>query len=155
MQRINIFQCLLAVVTGLSILACNEAAKTSENNTLDTAAVAANDQTSTMPVYDPAMDPLVKGAEFSRLLHDTLGIKLYEAFLKPGDSSVLHTHPDHIVYVLEGGKLAVYFQGAERVEMDLKKGMGFVSGPLSDAAKNIGTTTIRMLIADIYRPRGQ
>jgi hypothetical protein len=155
MQRVNIIQCFLAVAAVLSVIACKEAAKTSENNALDTASVPVNNDASSMPAYDPSMDPLTVGAQFSKLLHDTLGIKLYEAFLKPGDSSELHTHPDHIVYVLEGGKLAVYFQGVERVEMDLKKGLGFVSGPLSDAAKNIGNTTIRMLIADIYRPRGQ
>ena len=154
MQRVNIILCFLAVATVLSVIACKEAAKTSENNALDSVTMPANNNSS-MPAYDPAMDPLTVGAQFSKLLHDTLGIKLYEASLEPGDSSLLHIHPDHIVYILEGGKLAVYFQGVERKEFDFKAGMGFVSGPLTDAAKNIGTTTVRMLIAEIYRPRGQ
>lgn len=101
--------------------------------------------------YDPAKDGLVTGAQFSKKLGDTLGIKFYEMTLKPGDSATLHSHPAHTVYVLQGGQLAVYFDGTNRQVMDLKPGMGFVSGPVTDAAKNIGKTTIKMLIADIYR----
>ncbi len=80
---------------------------------------------------------------------------MYEFTLKPGDSAALHTHPDHSIYVLQGGKLAVTFQGSGRQIMDLKTGTGFISGPLSDAGKNIGTTTVRLLVTDIYRPRGR
>jgi hypothetical protein len=39
--------------------------------------------------------------------------------------------------------------------MDLKTGTGFVSGPLSNAGKNIGNTSIKLLVTDIYRPRGK
>lgn len=67
---------------------------------------------------------------------------------------MLHLHPDDAVYVLEGGKLRVSFKGnPEAIIMDMKSGESIVSGPLSDAARNIGNTTIRLLIADIYRPR--
>ena len=101
------------------------------------------------------MEPLTVGAKFSKKLSDTLGVKMYEFTMKPGDSASLHTHPDHAVYVLQGGKLAVTFQGMGRQIMDLKPGMGFVSGSLSDAGKNIGNTTVKLLIMDIYRPRGK
>jgi hypothetical protein len=67
----------------------------------------------------------------------------------------MHTHPDHTFYVLQGGKLAVTFQGKGRQVLDLKPGMGAISGPLSDAGKNIGNTTIKLLINDIYRPRNK
>jgi len=37
--------------------------------------------------------------------------------------------------------------------MKMDKGMAFVGGPLSDAAKNTGKTSIKLLIAHIYRQR--
>ena len=79
---------------------------------------------------------------------------MFMVTIKPGDTATLHSHPDHTVYVIEGGELAVTFQGQQRQIMKMQKGMGLVGGPLSDAAKNIGKTTIKLLMTHIYRPRG-
>jgi hypothetical protein len=154
MQRIKPNYCFF-VLLSVFLIACNEPATTSEKNERDTASIVTDNDSSPMPAYDPVMEPLTVGAQFCKKLYDTLNIKLYEFTLKPGDSAALHTHPDHIWYVVQGGKLAVTFQGKGRLELNLKPGMGAVSGPLSDAARNIGNTTIKLLIADIYRPRGK
>jgi hypothetical protein len=144
-----------ALISVLFLIGCKESATTSGEKDRDTTSALANGDTASMPAYDPAMDPITVGAEFSEKLSDTLNIKMYAFTLKPGDSAALHTHPDHAVYVLEGGKLAVTFQGTGRQIMDLKTGMGFISGPISDAGKNVGNTTIKLLVTDIYRPRGK
>ena len=141
----------------LIVAACNNTPTTSEISKSDTVAsvgtVAAGD-TSRQPEYDPSKDGLIVGASFSKKLADTLNVKMYELTLKPQDSAKIHSHPDHAVYALQGGKIAVYFDGTNRVEMDLPAGTAFVSGPVVDAAKNIGKTTVKLLIVDMYRPRG-
>jgi quercetin dioxygenase-like cupin family protein len=151
--KINIY--FFVFISVLFLISCNENATTSKKNDVDTTRVVSNSDTPVMTAYDPAMEPLTVGSKFSKKLGDTLNIKMYEFMLKPGDSAALHTHPDHIWYVLQSGKLAVTFEGVGRQILELKPGMGAISGPLSDAAKNIGTTTIKLLIADIYRPRGK
>jgi hypothetical protein len=46
------------------------------------------------------------------------------------------------------------FPGAENgLEMEFKSGTGWVMGPVTDSARNIGKTTIKMLEIDVYRPR--
>lgn len=154
MQQTKNFNYSFVLLAVLFLIGCNESSKTSEKNDKDTTSALTNTDTS-MPAYDPAMEPLTVGAKFSKKLGDTLNIKMYEFTLQPGDSAALHTHPDHAVYVLQGGNLAVTFQGKGREVMELNTGMGFITGPLSDAAKNIGNTTIKLLIHDIYRPRGK
>ena len=106
------------------------------------------------PAYNAAIDAFSVGGESIQKLADTLGIKMFMVTIKPGDTATLHSHPDHTVYVIEGGELAVTFQGQQRQIMKMQKGMGLVGGPLSDAAKNIGKTTIKLLMTHIYRPRG-
>ena len=142
----------------LIFAACNDGATTTEttntDTTANTSAQPVNGDTTMQPEYDPAKDGLLVGAAFTKKIADTLNVKMYELTLKPGDSATLHSHPDHAVYVIQGGKLAVYFGGTNRVEMDLQPGGGFVTGPVSDAAKNIGKTTIKAVIFDMYRPRG-
>ena len=105
------------------------------------------------PAYDATIDAFTLGGESIQKLADTLGVKMFIATMKPGDTATLHSHPDHTVYVLEGGELAVTFPGAGRQIMKMKKGTGFVGGPFSDAAKNIGKTTVKLLMTHVYRPR--
>lgn len=101
--------------------------------------------------YDAATDGMLVAPGITRKLGDTLGIKMYEVTAKPGDSIPFHSHPDHAFYVIEGGKAAIYF-GKDRQEWELKPGMGFINGAVQDAARNIGKTTIKFLVVDIYRP---
>jgi hypothetical protein len=134
--------------------ACNNEPTATETTNADTTANVVTGDTTTQPVYDAARDGMLVGAAFAKKIADTLNVKMYEFTLKPGDSAALHTHPDHAVYILHGGKLAVYMNGTNRVDMDLPTGGGLIGGPLTDAAKNVGKTTIKLLVVDMYRPRG-
>ena len=156
MQHIKTNTRFLVLVSVLFLISCNETATTSETNDRDTTSVVSNADTSSMPTYDPAMEPLTVGAKMSKKLGDTLGVKMYEFTAKPGESWALHTHPDHTVYVLQGGKIALYMQETGRQDtLTFPTGMALISGPLSDSGRNIGNTTIKLLVADIYRPRSK
>ena len=144
------------VISILFTIGCNEPATNSEKNEMDTTSVVTGSDTYSMPAYDPAMEPLTVGAKYAIKLHDTLGIKMYEFTVKPGDSWALHTHPDHTVYVLQGGKMALFIQAKGKVDtLTFPTGMSLISGPLTDSGRNIGNTTLKMLVQDIYRPRGR
>lgn len=155
MKKIINTICLCGFVLSSCLIGCERSETTSENDDTDTTVVVKSLTPVQSPVYDPSKDPLIVGAKFSKTVGDTLDIKMYELTLKPGESAALHTHPDHTFYILQGGKMEVTFQGQGAVIMDLKEGMGGISGPASDAVKNVGKTTIKMLIHDIYRPRHQ
>lgn len=111
-----------------------------------------HNQDSQLPPYDPASDLTLLGGDAAVILGDTMGIKMYVYTMNPGDSVGFHAHPDHTIYVLEGGTLAVYFEGLERQIFELPTGTALISPAVSDAAVNIGTTAVRMLTHDIYRP---
>jgi len=144
------------LISVLFLISCNQSTTTSDKKDTDTTAVVTSSDASTMPAYDPAMEPLTVGAKFSKKLSDTLNIKMYEFTVKPGDSWALHTHPDHTVYVLQGGKMALFIQAAGKQDtLTFPTGMALISGPLSDSGRNIGNTTIKLLVQDIYRPRGK
>ncbi len=69
--------------------------------------------------YDAATDGMMVAPKMTRILGDTLGIKMYEVISKPGDSIPLHSHPDHAFYVIQGGKAAIYF-GSDRPRMGIE-----------------------------------
>ena len=147
----KIYQLLFCTALVLLVYGCKESSTTTDADQV----VSEADQSlsgKTLEI-DPLTDPLEVGKEFVQVLSDTLNVQMYLMTMKPGDSVGLHVHPDHTVYVLEGGKLMLYMEGTEAVEMELQSGVGFVSGPLTDAATNIGDTEIQLIISEIYRPR--
>ena len=149
----NVFL-MMAITVSVLFAACNDAATDSEKTDKDTTS-ATTDGDNSMPAYDAALDPLTVEAAFANKLADTLNIKMYEVTLKPGDSVALHNHPDHSLYVIQGGKLSITVQGGEAKEFDMKPGMGMITGPENHYGKNIGNSTLKLLVHDIYRPRGK
>ncbi len=146
----------VVLVSVLFFISCNQPATNSEKNDNDTTPVTPTSDAASMPAYDPAMEPLTVGAQMSKKLGDTLDVKMYEFTVKPGQSWGLHTHPDHTVYMLQGGKVALYMREAGKQDtLTFPTGMGLISGPLTDSGRNIGNTTIKFLVADIYRPRSK
>jgi quercetin dioxygenase-like cupin family protein len=140
---------VLAVLMVFAFVACNDEKKDEPAKT-----DATKSETSAMPAYDPAMDPLkVEAAVISRVLGDTLNVKFYELIIKPGDTVGLHSHPDHLVYVVDGGFVELKDKDGKAQAVEFKTGMGLMTGPETHAGKNTGTTTIKLLVADIYRPR--
>jgi len=150
---------LSAAIMFSLITSCNQNNSGDEAKDSDTSsAVMVNDSiapTDETVAYDPAKDPMVVGPQFVQKLADTLNVKMYIFTIKPGDTVSLHSHPDHLVYVLQGGTASISFDGKPPQNMEMKTGQGFVSGALTDAGKNVGKTTIKLLVADIYRPRGK
>lgn len=140
---------ILAILIVFAFIACNQQSKTDETTNADTT----KKETSSMPAYDPAMDPINVEAPFLKLHKDTLGIKLYEVTLNPGDSVGFHTHPDNVLYVVQGGKIAITPKDGETQVADLPTGTALVSPAQTHRGKNVGTTVVKLLVADVYRPR--
>ena len=138
----------LALMMSFLFIACN-------NEKKDDEPIPAETTTESSPVsaYDPAMDPVNVEAAFVTMMADTLGIKFYEVSFKPGDSVNFHTHPDNIIYVLEGGTAEITPKDGETQVVEFKTGMGLVGGPATHKGKIIGTKNLKLLVADVYRPR--
>ena len=134
----------LALLMAIAFIACNEPAKKDE---------PAKSEAASMTAIDPAMDPVKVEADFVKVLADTLNVKLYEITLNPGDSTALHTHPDYTLYVLQGGTLTIYPKDGEPKVNELQTGMGVIFPTTTHSGKNTGTTIVKLLVADIYRPR--
>jgi uncharacterized RmlC-like cupin family protein len=145
----------LLFAISFSLSGCYQSGTNQDNTETDQPLAVSNDMID-MPAYDPAMDMTLMAADAVEMLGDTLGIKMYIATMAPGDSVGWHVHPDYTIYVIEGGTMAVYRNGSdERQILEVPTGVGFVAPSASDAAVNVGNTTIRLLTHDIYRPRGE
>lgn len=150
MKQKNYAGILLAFLMMFTFIACNNEAKKEEPAKTD----EVKTETNTMPGYDPAMDPTKTAGYPATILGDTLGMKAYEFNAKPGDTIPMHSHPDHIIYVLEGGTGDITDKDGKTQSAEFKKGQCIISGPQSHSAKVTGSTALKLLIVQVYRPRG-
>jgi len=88
-----------------------------------------------------------------KVLSDTLGIRVMEAAYKPGESSAMHVHPDFALYILEGGKIEITNKEGAKQLVDFKTGMGIVLPTDTHTARNVGTTTVRLVVVEVNRAR--
>ncbi len=90
--------------------------------------------------------------ELYKQLADTLNIRMLEGVYKPGDSSILHAHPDFALYVLEGSTVELTGQDSSKQEIEFKKGMAVILPSTTHSAKNTGKTTLRLIVVEVDRP---
>jgi len=147
-QKLNA-SVFLALLMAFALFACNNEKK-EEPAKMD----AAKAEVAPMPGFDPAMDATKTPGYPATVLADSLNLKAYEFLANPGDSIPMHSHPDHIIYVLESGTAAITGKDGTTQTVEFKKGACILSGPQAHSAKNTGTTPVKLLIVHCYRPRG-
>jgi quercetin dioxygenase-like cupin family protein len=132
-----------------ALFACNNEKK-EEPAKMD----AAKAEVAPMSGFDPAMDATKTPGYPATVLADSLNLKAYEFLVNPGDTVPMHSHPDHVIYVLESGTAEIKGTDGKAQVTEFKKGACIISGPAAHSAKNTGTTPIKLLIVHCYRPRG-
>jgi quercetin dioxygenase-like cupin family protein len=93
-------------------------------------------------------DPLVVASNVYKLLNENDRVRVLEVVFKPGDAAKMHHHPDHAIYVLKGGK-AKLTSGGKTQEMELKTGSVIFLEAQDHEAKNIGNTTIDLIVMEL------
>ena len=95
-------------------------------------------------------DPLKVANNVYKLVMENDRVRLLDLFLKPGDKAAMHHHPDHVVYVLNGGKAKLTSSGKTDV-MDMKSGQAIFLKAQSHEAENTGRTDLHLLVVELKK----
>ncbi len=136
----------------LVFLACNQGDnKTSSSGTASDSTVS----TTTTEVSTPkaqSMDAAIVAPDLYKVAKDTMGIRVLNVLYKPGDSSAMHSHPDMVLYVIDGGKSEFTLKDGTKQVRELKSGEIRINPGTIHSVKNIGTTTEKLILFEINRP---
>jgi quercetin dioxygenase-like cupin family protein len=145
----------LAAFAFISILTigCNSETKTSDQTESDTADTTTNVAVRNFPSYDKSKSVTVISPALYNQLTDTLNIRMISGVYKPGDSSIMHAHPDFAMYVLEGGTVELTAEDGSRQNIEFKKDMAVIMPASTHSAKNVGKTTLKLVVVEVNRPR--
>lgn len=144
----------MAIAISLTFAACGGGEKKAdETKAADTASTAKTD--TIKPAAAPTVaDAVTAAPQFYKLLQDTLGIRIIEATYKPGDSSALHSHNDYATYIIEGGTDEFIGKDGTKMTNEVKAGAENIRAAEVHSVKNIGKTTMKVLLVETTRPQG-
>ncbi len=95
-------------------------------------------------------DPLTVASNVYKALNENDRVRVLEVVFKPGDTAKMHHHPDHVVYALKGGKMSLTSAGKTQ-EMDIKSGSVLFLEAQDHEAKNIGDSTLDLLVFELKK----
>ncbi len=96
-----------------------------------------------------AADPLEVAPELYKLKLENESVRAMEVTFKPGDEIAMHSHPDHLNYIVSGGTLRFSYPDGSNKEMTAETGQVLWIPAESHAAVNIGATEIRVLVIEL------
>ena len=146
------FKLNLIVIVFFLFVSCNSEVKSDVPKEADATAVVLPAASKYIP-FDESKGVTKISPKLYTQLADTLNIRVLQGVYKPGDSSILHAHPDFALYVLEGSTAELTGEDGKKQNIEFKTGMAVVLPATTHSAKNIGKSTLRLVVVEVNRPR--
>jgi quercetin dioxygenase-like cupin family protein len=99
-------------------------------------------------ITEKAQDPLKAAKNAYKFIMENDRVRVLQVQLKPGDKAAMHYHPDHVVYVLKGGRAKMTSSGKTDV-LDMKAGQAIFLKAQSHEAENTGKTDLDLLVVEL------
>ncbi len=96
-------------------------------------------------------DPAKVAGHVYKLLMENARVRIFDVRFKPGDTAVMHGHPDHIVYTLSEGSNKLTFPDGQSRVVDLKAGQALWLDAGQHATENVGKTDVHLLVIELKR----
>lgn len=97
-----------------------------------------------------AQDPM-KAAKnvYKKVLLENDKVRVMQVIFPPGATAAWHSHPNHSIYALTGGKIEITEKGKKTVAMDIKAGTAMYMAAVTHMAKNTGMSTIKLIVTEM------
>ena len=93
-------------------------------------------------------DPLVVASNVYTFIDENDRMRVLKVSFQPGSTAKMHHHPQHMVYVLKGGKLNLTSEGKTQ-ELNLEEGKAVFLAAQNHEATNIGNTVVDLLVVEL------
>jgi len=84
-----------------------------------------------------------------RVLFENDRVRLLEVRMKPGEESALHSHPDYLIYALEGGTVELSDASGQSAQVTIEPGEKLWRDAEVHSARNVGSTEMAALFFEV------
>ena len=95
-----------------------------------------------------APDPKIVASNVYKVINENERMRVARAIFKLGETAKMHHHPQHMIYVIKGGKLNLT-SGGKTQAMDLKEGSSIFMEAQDHEATNIGDSVVDLLVVEL------
>ena len=93
-------------------------------------------------------DPLEVASNVYKLVNENDRMRVFRVTFQPGDTAKMHHHPQHMAYVLKGGKLNLS-TASKSQETELKEGSAVFLEAQNHEATNTGNTVVDLVVVEL------
>ena len=94
-------------------------------------------------------DALQAASNVTKLIMENDRVRVLDVWFKPGEKATMHTHPDHVMYIFNNGKLKLTSSTGKPQVMDLKAGQTIWMDATSHTVENLGKTDVHLLVVEL------
>ena len=98
-----------------------------------------------------AQDPLELAPNIYKKLFENEKVRVCDIRMKPGDTVATHSHPDHLLYILDPGTVQLTYQDGTSKNIEAKAGDVLWVDAETHASANIGPTEIHAIIVELKK----
>ena len=95
------------------------------------------------------MDALQTAPDVYSLIMENERVRVLSVKFKPGQKAKMHSHPDHVIYVLKDGKIKITTPDGKSNDVSLKAGQAIWMAAGQHAAENLGNTEASNLVVEL------
>lgn len=101
-----------------------------------------------------AQDPVKVAPNNYKVALDNDHVRVANVTAKAGDKVAMHSHPDHVVYAINGGKVKFTYPDGKTKEVELKAGEAtFIKGE-THQTENTGSTELKLVVFELKKAPG-
>jgi quercetin dioxygenase-like cupin family protein len=95
------------------------------------------------------MDPMKVASNVTGLLIENDRVRVLRAKWKVGEKAAMHSHPDHVMYVVKGGRIKLTQPSGKADTMDLETGKAIFMKAQTHEVTNVGKTDVEMIVTEL------
>lgn len=97
-----------------------------------------------------SQDFMSTNPKMCKLIGDTLHSKMMLVTFAPGKTSMMHTHPAHMIYALTPGELKIVYADGRTEHVHIKAGQSMTFPPEpAHTSTNMGKMPMKMILLEI------
>ena len=105
----------------------------------------------TVLAQEAEKDPLKLAPGIYSLLFENDQVRVYDIRFEAGDRIAMHSHPDHILYILSPGTIKLSYADGTSKDVTVEAGQVLWSNAESHQSENSGTTEVHAIIVELKK----